>query len=94
MNYVEEKKVDQLRHFIKKDKYSKNMNPFAQRAGLGGTRQCPNCGKMFKPILGERRRPDLLIQQEFPDAKPFEREQLITGLCSDKCWKEYLGGGE
>ena len=32
------------------------------------------------------RQTDKLIQVEFPNAKPFEREQLVSGICSDKCW--------
>jgi hypothetical protein len=55
--------------------------------------QCPACGKVYEPVLGERKRPDLLIQQEFPNATDEEREQLITGICSDKCWHEFLGAG-
>lgn len=52
---------------------------------------CPNCGKVYKPVLGDRQHPDLLIQEEFPTAKPWEREQLVSGLCSDKCWNQFLG---
>lgn len=35
------------------------------------------------------RRP--LIQELWPDATPMQREQLMTGLCSDECWNKYLG---
>lgn len=28
-----------------------------------------------------------LIQDAFPDTKEFEREQLLSGICSDECWK-------
>jgi hypothetical protein len=52
---------------------------------------CPNCHKTYEPVLGERKHPDLLIQVEFPYALPWQREQLITGICSDKCWDEFLG---
>ena len=55
---------------------------------------CPNCEKKYFPELGHRRHPEKLIQQEFPNATAEQREQLITGICSDKCWEEYLGGGE
>ena len=51
---------------------------------------CPNCGKTYTPEL-ERKHPDIPIQKEFPKAKPYQREQHITGLCSDKCWREFLG---
>lgn len=54
---------------------------------------CPNCQKKYTPVL-ERKHPDMPIQKEFPKATAQEREQHITGLCSDKCWKEYLGLGE
>ena len=58
-----------------------------------GSVTCPNCKKQYFPVLGERKHPDMCIQDEFPNAKPFEREQLLTALCSDKCWDEYLGVG-
>ena len=51
---------------------------------------CPNCHKEYKPVLGERKT-DKLIQREFPKAEAWQREQLITGICSDTCWKEFLG---
>ncbi len=52
---------------------------------------CPNCRKTYEPVLGQRKTPHLLIQNEFPDSEPWEREQLVTGLCSDRCWDEFLG---
>lgn len=53
---------------------------------------CPQCGKHYKPVLGERPEGDnRCVQHIFPDATKVEREQLITGLCSDKCWDRYLG---
>lgn len=52
---------------------------------------CPACRKAYKPVLGERD-PNMLIQHQYPNATPEQREQLITGLCSNKCWKRYLGG--
>ena len=53
-------------------------------------KECPNCGKRYIPDLdrGGDPRP---IQQIFPDAEPYQREQLVTGLCTDRCWDEYLG---
>jgi len=56
-----------------------------------GLTVCPQCHTHYKPVLGERPKGDNRpVNQIFPNAKPFEREQLITGLCSDKCWNEYL----
>ena len=52
---------------------------------------CPNCGKIYVPVLGERKRPEVTIQTEFPDATPVQREQYVSGICSDKCWREFLG---
>ena len=52
---------------------------------------CPNCKKEYKPKL--ERKTNKLIQEEYPNATREEREQLISGLCSDKCWNEYLGLG-
>ena len=51
---------------------------------------CPECGKHFEPILGERD-PYRKIQDQFPNAKLWEREQLVSGICSQKCWSEHLG---
>ena len=53
---------------------------------------CPNCKKVYEPELGERKS-GALIQNEFPNALPYQREQLITGICSDECWDEFLGVG-
>jgi hypothetical protein len=51
---------------------------------------CPNCLKEYKPVL-TRKDNNEPIQITYPNSKPFEREQLISGLCSDKCWNEFLG---
>lgn len=49
---------------------------------------CPQCRKHYKPILGGRPKGDnRLIQIIFSNAHPWEREQLVTGICSDDCWK-------
>ena len=55
-------------------------------------RQCPNCHQIYDTVLD--RFNDKPIQEQFPNALPWEREQLITGICSDKCWKEFLGPEE
>jgi len=53
---------------------------------------CPQCGKHYKPVLGEYPKDDpRTIQKIFPLAKPYEREQLLTGICSDECWDKFLG---
>lgn len=53
-------------------------------------RQCPQCLREYQPAL-YRQKPELSVQVEFPLALAWQREQLITGLCSDICWKKYLG---
>ena len=50
---------------------------------------CPNCNKEYKTVLD--RIDDRPIQEQFPNATKEEREQLISGLCSNKCWNEFLG---
>lgn len=62
---------------------------------------CPNCKKEYAPDLTKR--PDFaarnaqwqtegnLIQTVWPEATAIQREQLQTGICSDRCWDEYLG---
>jgi len=52
---------------------------------------CPNCGKEYEPIL-KRKHPEINISDEFPDALPIEREQLISGICSDDCWDTWIIG--
>lgn len=51
---------------------------------------CPNCGKVYDTKL-KRKHPNIPVQNEFPNSTSIEREQLITGICSNKCWNEYLG---
>ena len=44
-----------------------------------GERQCPQCGKVFTP--------DLPPNQGTAE----QREQHMTGLCSNACWDAFLG---
>ena len=56
---------------------------------------CPNCKKRYTPELPEREQNDRrAIQEIYPHSKPYQREQLLTGLCSDRCWKQYLRGSD
>lgn len=52
---------------------------------------CPNCKREYTPKL--KRVEGELLQVTYPDSTPEEREQLISGLCSSKCWNEFLGVG-
>ena len=56
-----------------------------------GEVKCPNCNKLYKPKL--KRKEGELIQITYPKATKEDREQLISGLCCNKCWEEYLGIG-
>jgi hypothetical protein len=62
--------------------------------------KCPNCKKQYVPDLAKS--PDFtskrttwragrLIQDVWPEASTIQREQLLTGICSDECWDKYLG---
>ena len=62
--------------------------------------QCPACAKIYVPDLAKE--PDWesklllwkggqLIQRVWPDANPYQREQLQTGVCSDECWDKFVG---
>tara|TARA_Y100000310_G_scaffold285153_1_gene308418 strand:- start:1672 stop:1884 length:213 start_codon:yes stop_codon:yes gene_type:complete len=51
---------------------------------------CPQCRVPYYPKLGDRKT-NLVIQEEFPDATREEREQLVTGICSDQCWGNFVG---
>jgi len=53
--------------------------------------KCPNCNKEYQPFLGSRPNDDEVVQDQFPNASAEMREQLLTGICSNKCWDEWLG---
>jgi len=55
---------------------------------------CPNCKRHYETILNRPKDDKRLLQEIFPYAPAYQREQLITGLCSDKCWTEYIGNEE
>ena len=61
-------------------------------------RVCPNCKSTYIPTLmaenpeGVRKwRNGELIQNVFPYSSEMDREQLLTGICSNECWDQYLG---
>ena len=51
---------------------------------------CPNCKREYKTELD--RKNDRIIQEQYPNVNEpaWKREQLISGICSQKCWNEYL----
>jgi len=54
-------------------------------------RRCPQCKRAYETELEYPSRDDRqLIQDIYPDALPYQREQLQSGICSDRCWDEYL----
>jgi hypothetical protein len=66
----------------------------SRRKDKDGLTICPQCERHYTPELGERqmaKNPGKCIQDIYPNAKPYQREQLVTGLCSDACWDNYLG---
>jgi len=44
-------------------------------------KQCPNCNRIYIPDFPTREESKTAIQ----------REQHQTGICSDKCWNQFLG---
>lgn len=62
--------------------------------------ECPNCGKKYVPDLAKRldfgtkyiqwKIERELVQKIWPDSTTIQREQLITGICSDNCWDKFL----
>jgi hypothetical protein len=59
---------------------------------------CPNC-KVETIIFLEREDLDRWIggqhvQNVWPNFTPMQRETIMTGFCSDRCWHEYLGPEE
>jgi len=57
--------------------------------------RCPNCRETNEIKLDDEKYDRWIsgehVQNVWPEKTPAEREQLITGICSDKCWNEYLG---
>ena len=59
-------------------------------------RVCPQCGKrsIFSVELEKYERwaaKKENIQDVFPELTPIERECIMTGFCSDKCWNALWG---
>jgi len=52
-------------------------------------KRCPNCGKKYEPEL--KKVEGIAMQVAYPKEPAWKREQLISGLCSQGCWKEFLG---
>jgi len=43
-------------------------------------KECPNCRKGYNMVL----------EKKDSTAPAWQRERLISGLCSERCWREYL----
>jgi putative SOS response-associated peptidase YedK len=56
------------------------------------TNPCPVCHKRSEFVLDsldvQRWIDGELIQEAMPYLTPVEREALVSGVCSDKCWNE------
>ena len=52
---------------------------------------CPNCKKEYETVLERPEGDERLIQQIFPNAPAWQREQILSGICSDHCWNQFLG---
>lgn len=51
------------------------------------SRTCKMCKKTYELAIQD----DIdtrMIQEQFPNREPWEREQLISGICSDECWEK------
>lgn len=62
--------------------------------------ECPQCKKKY--VIDLAKEPDWeqrlarylsggMVQGVWPEATPVQREQLMTGICSEECWDNYLG---
>jgi hypothetical protein len=49
---------------------------------------CPNCNRTYETVL--ERKDTRSIQLQYPNEPAWKREQLISGICSDKCWDEFF----
>jgi hypothetical protein len=52
---------------------------------------CPNCRRTYETDIKELKREDMRVQEQFPNATAIQREQLISGICSEKCWNQFIG---
>lgn len=73
---------------------------FSVKRDAAGQVICPVCGSHYTPQLEARTSPGFLeavrftglkLQEAFPDVPSIWREQLISGICSDDCWDNFLG---
>ena len=48
-------------------------------------KKCPNCGKVYETDFPTRE------EAVANGGNAIQREQHQTGICSDKCWDEFLG---
>lgn len=55
---------------------------------MGVKRVCPVCHREYETILEPV---PGLIQVAYPNAPPWQREQLLSGICSDGCWNDWFG---
>lgn len=59
---------------------------------------CPVCKKEYTPELSKNHeqlkkcQEGMLVQNAFPHATAIQREQLVTGICSDQCWDNLFKG--
>jgi hypothetical protein len=61
---------------------------------VGITRQCPQCFEFYTTELEPKPEGDTrMIQDIYPDAEPYQTEQLMAlGICSDRCFDRYISG--
>lgn len=59
---------------------------------IAGMIRCPQCQRKYKPDLPIPPQSDTRkIQDIYPNAEVYQREQQLTGLCSDECYDKHLG---
>ena len=65
-----------------------NQNP-RNTTDLNGSqmtqKSCPNCGKVYETDFPTRE------EAVANGGTAIQKEQHQTGICSDKCWDEFLG---
>ena len=67
--------------FIMPDKFEKYIGDDKMKT------ICPVCEKHYNTDL-ESTPQNRSIQEQYPNATAEQREQLMTGVCSDKCWNK------
>ena len=79
--------IEHMMHLFDLEEIRGAMGPTAHFV-VEQTKICPVCNMEYTPVLTRPFTDHRCIQDIFPDAPNWQREQLLSGICSQKCWDE------